>query len=233
MDQFDKELMEATEQGSEKWLSDRVGRFTASEMHKLMGEPKSKSEKWSVAAYTYILEKVAEEITGLEKFTPDNYAMAWGKENEPVARDLYCKLQGLVRIDVPGFIPYVVDGIVMGGASPDGLAVLRDDIEQEYSPYGVEIKCPSVHANHIEHLLIDSDEYFKKYFKEYYWQCQMGMLCSKRESWEFISYQPHVKGLELFKYRLKKNADDHELMHIKIIDAWKEKEEIKTKLLKL
>jgi hypothetical protein len=234
MDAFDKALMDATEQGSAQWKSDRIGRFTASEIYKLMGESRSKAEKWSELAETYILEKIAEEITGEEKYTPDTFAMAWGKEHEPIARDLYAKLIGAVRIDVPGFQPYVINGVVMGGSSPDGKPVFHDPVSlNEYSPFGLEIKCPNITSNHIAHLLIKEDEYFKKYFKQYYYQCQMGMLSTGLKEWTFLSYHPLVKGLELFRYSLRRNDADCEAIHHRILSAWTYKEEIKSDLLKL
>ena len=232
MDQFDKELLEATHQGSEHWLSERIGRFTASEIHRLMGEPRNKADKWSEGAWTYILEKVAEEITGMEKFTPDTYAMAWGKENEPIARDLFQKAVGASKIEVPGFKPYEYEGKIIGGASPDGIA--HFDVGDEVIPgYGCEIKCPSNPAIHISYLLIESAVYMKKHHKDHYWQCQMGMLCAGLDSWKFVSYQPKVKGLELFRFPLTRNDADLDQLKEKVIAAWNEKEEIKAKLLKL
>lgn len=48
----------------EDWQDLRRSRFTASEIHKLMGTPKNKSEYLSETAKTFIFEKAAEYLTG-------------------------------------------------------------------------------------------------------------------------------------------------------------------------
>jgi hypothetical protein len=87
MDAFEQELAQAAEQGSPLWHNARVGRFTASENHRLMKSgyremtpeelnARPKSGKGSSAkliedltvisddTMTYITEKVAETLTG-------------------------------------------------------------------------------------------------------------------------------------------------------------------------
>lgn len=235
MDQFDKEVLAATEQGSAHWLSERIGKFTASENWRLMVPPKSKSEEWSDQAYGYILEKVAEEISGEEKFTPENYAIKWGIEYEPVARKLYAESVGALRIDTPGFLPIEIEGIgVIAGASPDGVVIFEEpETHNEYAPFGCEIKCPNSPARHIEYLLIESDEYLKKHYREHYWQCQTGMIAANLREWIFISFDPRAKDLKLFTYPLRKNEPDCELLLETIARAYEEKKKIKSKLLKL
>jgi hypothetical protein len=227
MDQFEKELAEATAQGSEMWVSERKGLFTASENYRLMTDPKVKSEPFSDGAFTYIAEKVAEEITGEEKFTPDTWDMKWGKEQEPIARQKFIKsldAKGIfATIDEPGFFPYEMNGEKVAGASPDGRVFIE---EQPEPTYGVEIKCPSNPANHIEYCLISSGDYMKKYFKNHYWQIQTGMLATGLSKWFFVSFQPKVKGFELFSIIIDRNDEDIAELEKRIWNAYQEKQRL-------
>jgi hypothetical protein len=55
-------------QGSAEWHKQRIGKFTSSEIFRLMTEPKLVAEKkaglLSAVSLTYVLEKVHDEITG-------------------------------------------------------------------------------------------------------------------------------------------------------------------------
>lgn len=227
MDQFEKELAEASAQGSDIWVSERKGLFTASENFRLMTDPKSKSEPFSDGAYTYILEKVAEEITGEEKFTPDTWDMKWGKEQEPVARQRFVKAlydRGIfAKVDEPGFFPYLMKGEKVAGASPDGRVFLEERTDPSY---GLEIKCPSNPANHIAYCLITDVEYLKKYFKNHYWQMQTGMMATGLSKWFFVSYHHKVKGMELFSIIIERNDADIEELEKRIWNAYQEKQRL-------
>lgn len=227
MDQFERELAEASVQGSDIWVSERKGLFTASDNFKLMTDPRDKKEPFSDGACTYIYEKVAEEITGEEKFTPDTWDMKWGKENEPIARVKFSdKLteQGFVNtIEESGFFPYEMNGQKVAGASPDGRVFF------DHSPtpsHGLEIKCPSNPANHIEYCLIKDAEYMKKYFKNHYWQIMTGMLATGLNKWFFVSYHHKVKGLELFSIIIDRNDEDIEELKKRIWNAHQEKQRL-------
>ena len=68
----------------EDWKQFRAGLFTASDIYRLMTEPKKKDDILSVGAKTYITEKVAEIIAPLEP-SFYNSAMEHGNETEPMA----------------------------------------------------------------------------------------------------------------------------------------------------
>ena len=57
VEQSGDELMQIFSQGTDEWLSIRKGKFTASEIHKLMGQ-----RGFGDTGMTYILEKVTEEL---------------------------------------------------------------------------------------------------------------------------------------------------------------------------
>ena len=83
---MDARVIIEAEQRSEGWHNARLGMFTSSEIYKLMTKPKLKSEVLSEGAKTYILEKVAESLTGIREEVPTTKAMQWGIDNEPLAK---------------------------------------------------------------------------------------------------------------------------------------------------
>lgn len=197
---------------SPDWFKLRQGTFTASEIYKLMGEPRSAKDKkegnLSQTADTYILEKVHEKITGITKSGVSNYATEWGIEHEPLAATWYGKITGhdvqdsflVFHPDIEGF-----------SCTPDKFVNL-DGL--------CEIKCPVNGANHFKHCMITSDEYFKQEHPNYFWQCVAQMVITGREWCDFVSFDPRVDTkLGLFIYRLHFNIDDSTLLVEKVEKA--------------
>lgn len=174
------------------WEQERLGKFTSSEIHKLMKSGRGKDKYFSDTATTYIKSKLAELITG--ERTPDvsSNAIEYGRSMEPEAFEVFKRLKPHLNpvhfgITVPKFFPY---GDFAGG-SPDG----------ETSDNGIiEIKCPYNSTNHIEHLLLETQEDFKEYTPEYYWQVQANMMFTGSDRAYFISYDPRVVD---FQNRIK------------------------------
>lgn len=192
-----------TEQRSAEWFEKRLGRFTSSEIYKLMTSPKSKTETLSEGAKTYVMEKVAETLTGQPKPSFDSIAMSWGTENEPQAREWYTKLAG-IEVQEYGFITY---GEHAGG-SPDGLVGIDG---------GIEIKCPYVSSNHVAHLEITDNESMLSTAKDYYWQMQSLMFFSGRKWWDFVSCDPRFSlpaGFHIV--RITADQEHHELIEAKL-----------------
>lgn len=207
-------------QKTEFWNSERLGRFTASEIWKLLGEPKSKADKdagnLSQTALTYILDKIGEKKAG---YSPefDSFATAYGNEQEPIAREKYENANG-VSVTEKGFVVHP-DFAWLGG-SPDGV------VENEIKGI-IEIKCPFVFHNHYEHCMIDSVEYFKANFKEYYFQCQLNMILNDASYCDFISYDGRLSSM--FIFRLPKVDEDCKMIISKSIQARKKMEELARK----
>jgi hypothetical protein len=175
-----------------QWEQSRIGRFTASEIHKLMQKGRAKDQYFGTGATTYIKTKVAEIITG--ERTPDvsSNAIEYGRSLEPEAFEVfnreYPDLKALhYGISVPKFFPY---GDFAGG-SPDG----------ETNDNGIiEIKCPYNSTNHVEHLLLNTAEDLLSQCPEYYYQVQANMMFSERDRAYFISYDPRIID---YQFRLK------------------------------
>lgn len=154
------------EQRSNDWFNARLGKFTASGIHKLLGK-----QGLGETGKTYCFEKAIELVFGKDdsdSFT--SFDIQRGVELEPMAFKKFCetKIEDFIDIQETTFFPY---GEV-GGASPDGL-VGADAI--------LEIKCPRPNKffNIVATGQID---------KEYIAQMQMQMLCSNSKRAYFFNY---------------------------------------------
>jgi putative phage-type endonuclease len=152
-------------QRSVEWKNSRYGKFTASEIVKLLG-----IKALGETGKTYAIEKAIEELYGEMEENFISYDMQNGIDTEPLAFAKFKELKGLEFLDVKtcGFFTFGDDA----GASPDGL-VSDDSI--------LEIKCPK------------STTFFKLVAKnevdpKYYAQMQMQMLCTERTKAYFFNY---------------------------------------------
>ena len=170
------------------WDKARLGRFTASEIYKLMSSPKDKTKLLSDGAETYVYAKVAEELTGFEYSTYKGDAVEHGEEYEPAAVAEFERLTGL-KVTPVGFIPY----LSFAGGSPDGLINLADNPAVKLDrDAGIEVKCPHNAAIHIEYLGLNTSADLLKAKPAYWWQIQSCMLFTGRSVWYFISFSPYV-----------------------------------------
>lgn len=169
-------------QGSEEWISARLGKVTASRMADLMARTKT---GYSASRANYMAELICERLTGSQADRFTNAAMQWGTDTEPQARAAYEFLTGNDVIEV-GFVDHPT--ISMAGASPDGLV---GDVGL------LEIKCPNT-ATHIETLLTNSVP--DKYRKQMLWQ----MACTGRAWCDFVSFDPRLPGdMQLWSARVE------------------------------
>lgn len=155
-------------QRSDDWFKARLGRFTASEIYKLMGV-KGLGE----TGLTYAFDKACEVVFGKDEdsdFT--SFDMQRGIELEPLAFKKFKELKALDFIDVQEttFFPFGKDA----GASPDGL-VGKDAV--------LEIKCPK--RNKLLNLI---DKGVEAIDQKYIYQMQMQMLCSNSIKCYFFNY---------------------------------------------
>lgn len=183
-------------QRSEEWFDARKGRFTASNIHKLLGV-KGLGE----TGKSYIFEKAIEQVFGLDE--EDNFTsfdMQRGITLEPLAFRKFKELKELEFIEVQEatFFSYGLDA----GASPDGLVGSNEILE---------IKCPR--PTKFFNLVAKGIEAIDK---EYISQMQMQMLCTNSvkayffnyilfngvEMWHEIEVQRDEKMIELIKDRI-------------------------------
>lgn len=172
------------EQGSDAWISARLGKVTASRISDVIAKTKS---GWGASRENYMGELIAERLTGTpaEKYT--NGAMLWGTEREPDARAAYEFLHD-VEVQQVGFIPHPT--LSMSGASPDGL-VGDDGL--------VEIKCPNT-STAISTLLGQAVP--AKYVAQMQWQ----LACTGRKFCDFVSFDPRLpESMSLFVKRIERD----------------------------
>jgi len=200
------------EQGSEEWFKARLGKFTASQIYKLMS--KGKGSIFSETGNTYIFSRAVEVITGIYDYTPDTYATIHGIENEPRAIEIYESIYGC-KVLPGGFHTYKD----YAAASPDGM--LDDALGI------VEVKCPYNSSNHFKNLLIKSAEAMRTERPEYYWQMMMGMMFTSTDYCDFISFDPRIPlNYGFYTYRLYKDEDAFLLLSEKIEMAKQERDRL-------
>lgn len=191
------------------WLSTRCGKFTSSEIHKLIPNGIKKGELISKAGKTYIRQKAAEFITREPIQKPTTYAMEWGLSHESEAITVFESLYGEVE-KFGGNNPKFFQINENWGGSPD--AMLGDAV--------IEVKCPFNTSEHFEHLLMNTAEDLKSYAPEYYWQMVSNMIILKKNFGIFISYDPRYPlehNLKVLKFQL--NPTDAELLSFKVDNA--------------
>jgi len=239
MDAFDLALAEASEQGSQMWTDIRAGRFTASEMHRLMksgtrdmtpaelklrpkegpGKTAKKIEDprcLSPDTKSYIYEKVAETLTGIAKQKVFSYATAHGEEMEPIAAEEFSKFMGGLQYEILSFVPF---GDHAGG-SPDRKIKGRNEI--------VEIKAPYNSVNQVNYLMLTDQWDLKRDYPDHYWQCQSNNLFTRSDVCHFVTYDHRMKEdkHKIVHIEVKPIAEDFELIGVKLGTAIKEKEDI-------
>lgn len=185
------------------WNNARLGKFTASEIHKLMQKGRGKDEYFGSGAITYVQSRLAEITTQEPCVQLDGMAaIEHGNANEHDAVLDFQKHTGL-QVEYfgkanPMFVPYAPLADWAGG-SPDG-----------YTSNGgvIEVKAPYNPTHHIKHLLLSDAADLKKEKPEYYGQIQFNMMCSGRNHGYFISYDPRVLSYKVRRRIIEVPYDD-------------------------
>lgn len=160
------------EHGTPEWEKARLGKLTASRIHDALET--IKSGNWTAQRRKYMIELVAERLTGMRADPYLSGPMLWGVETEPAAIVAYAKGRG-VEVAKSGFIQHPL--FEMSGASPDGF-VGDDGL--------IEIKCPET-ATHVATLI--EREIPEKYLMQMHWQ----LACCPTRQWvDFMSYDPRM-----------------------------------------
>jgi exodeoxyribonuclease (lambda-induced) len=151
-----------------EWHEARNGRFTASEIHKLLG-----IKGLGETGKTYAFEKAIEQLYGEMEENFVSYDMQRGIDTEPLAFEKFKQLKGLEFLVVQncGFFPYEDHA----GASPDG--IVSDNAV-------VEIKCPKATTFF---KLVATGIIDPKYIA----QMQMQMLATGTSKAYFFNYLIH------------------------------------------
>lgn len=159
-------------QRTEDWFAERAGRFTGSRFVDAMARNKKTGEP--LKAYKDLIwQVVVERMTGKPVDGPTGYALQWGTDVEPFAKEAYELETGDV-VTESGFIVHPAYDYI--GCSPDGL-IGTDG--------GIEIKCPKSSVVHLERFVSGvPDEYLPQIFG-----C---MWVTGRKWWRFVSFDPRM-----------------------------------------
>lgn len=175
-----------------EWSEVRCGKFTASEIHKLL--VKGKKTEFGEVANSYIKKKAIECLVPLDLIPKiEGKSLNWGVEHEAEANEVYSSrymFDGDVTYyggENPRFFPLKGYEDYAGG-SPDAI---HGDILVEY-------KCPYNPEVHFENLRMTAEE-FKTERKEYYAQIQFNLMCTGLKKARFVSYDPRFSDVH---YRL-------------------------------
>ena len=163
-------IIETCEQGSAEWLTMRLGKVTASRVGDVLSKGRGNSP--SQKEKSYMMELIAETLTGQSKPFFENDAMRWGTETEPQARSMYEINNDFVTVKEVAFIE--LNEFI--GVSPDGLVGDNGLLE---------IKCPTT-TTQINRALSDN------YSSDYKAQIQMQLWISGRDWCDFVSFDPRL-----------------------------------------
>ena len=188
-------IIETCEQGSEEWLSLRLGKITASRVKDVLTKGRGTSP--SKTSESYMMELIAEILTGNSKPFFENDAMRWGTETEPQARAMYAVNNDFVDVKEVAFVEHNEQV----GISPDGL-VGDDGL--------LEIKCPNT-TTQLKRALSDD------YSADYKAQIQMQLWFTEREWCDFLSFDPRLEcAAGYLQQRVYRDEEYIEEMKIKV-----------------
>lgn len=178
------------EQRSEEWFNARLGRFTASEISKLMGV-----KGLGKTGESYAIEKAIESVAGKDDREIFSGDLKRGVELEPLAFKKFAenKFFDFLDVEETTFFEYGDHS----GATPDGL-VSDNSI--------LEIKCPQL----VKFYKIVADGEIDTVYE---WQMQHQMLCADRENSYFFNYIID-KGIEYW-HEIIVNRDEKKIDLIK------------------
>ncbi len=155
-------------QRHDEWLSDRVGKITASRVKDISAKPRK-----GKALNSIMLNFLKERLTGEVADFYINEAMQWGIDQEPNAIASYENITGEFVVGC-GLINHPT--ISMSGASPDGL-IGKDGL--------LEAKCPNTET-HLNTIL--TQQVPDEYLPQITWQ----LACTGRKWCDFVSYDPRL-----------------------------------------
>ena len=176
----------------DEWKGERLGKFTASEIGKLMKSGRGKEAYWGEGAITYIESRAAEifnqqQITDIEGLKAIECGNAYEHEAAALFAErmngdfiYYGKANGR-------FFPYEPVKQWAGG-SPDGIVPHKSV---------AEIKCPEVSTHHIKYWRMREGKDLKDVKPIYYAQLQFNMMCTGLHHGYFVSYDPRPLSPEV------------------------------------
>lgn len=183
------------------WQFDRLGKFTSSELYKIITDDGS----FTQVGETYIRQKAAECLTMEVKPEVTSASIEWGYDHENDARIEFEKEHKTIGIYYGKLNPKFFSYNEYYGGSPDWVEV--------NGGLCADFKCPYNSHEHLVNLSINHDKELLKKRRDYYVQGQSNMIITNNDFFGFYSYDPRFRD-----DRLKSK-----LLIIGRSDEWKER----------
>tara|TARA_R110002167_G_scaffold81296_6_gene222717 strand:+ start:5980 stop:6693 length:714 start_codon:yes stop_codon:yes gene_type:complete len=200
---LDFQSLDIMESKTDLWLKKKMGRFSGSEFHRLMGY--EDKEDFPSGAETYATEKAVETLLSDPEPSYSNDAMDRGSQTETESVLHFMEVTGL-KVEKYGEEQEFVELGKHVGCTPDG-RIGHDG--------GIEGKCPNAKTHFFYLLNLRTAEDLKKHCKNYYWQCQGNMYVTDSKYWYFFSYDPRFENPKHKMLILKIERNDEDIEKLK------------------
>jgi len=216
--------------GTTEWRELRLGKFTSSDIHLLMG-----AKGIGKTGLDYIYRKVGESITGRsdEKEYGFIEQMEHGLKYEIFGIQDFCQNRKVNFIDVQTTVSAPNSMFV---STPDRVLVLSETTDESgYNVETLEVKCPFKFHTYIQQRMCATPQDLKKTFENYYWQVLDQMLVCGASVGYFYTYNPDFpegnRG-HTITFRQVEVWDDMKLLRKRKAEAAEIFSEIKKQLIK-
>lgn len=166
---FENENLLSPEQRTEDWYKARAGKFTGSRFVDVLAKG---TKAYSDLINQIVVERLTNDFidSGM-----DSYALKWGRDVEPFARQAYSFYTGNI-VRQASFINHPKYGNI-AGVSPDGIVDPKG---------GTEFKCPKDPKIHIDRFINGMNE------KEFMPQVQGCIWVCDADWWDWVSFDPRM-----------------------------------------
>lgn len=182
---------------SDEWYNGRLGKFTSSEIHFLMGD-----KFLTTGCQSYIRRKAGEVLTGKSiKMDIDTEATRWGAIEEANAIKKFAQW---ANIDFIICQQLICDDVTPFGSTPDGIIVKSESTcKTKYDVNTVEVKCPPTYTSYVGLALCETPQDLKHESRIYYWQVLDQMLSCDCLVGYFVAYHPDFKqgNMRIIEFR--------------------------------
>ena len=203
----------------------RVGRFTSSQMYKLMSNGNQKNGVGKPFV-TYVKEKSMERKLGRSlDLGKGNSSTAWGDLIELFLFQEHREFKESFEYSLQSKTTFVHPDHKFWAGSPDLIAAIKKTIDKVS-----EVKCfePKQFCGYADVLMLKDVDLFKKEFPKEYWQIVSNACILGLNFGEAILYMPYQKDLnairewietteladEMHRYRYIAELDDHRLPYV-------------------
>lgn len=211
----------------DQWFLARWGKFTASEVFKLVTKPKSTNEFWSEVAKTYIEERAIQSVSAMweRPELEEVPSLLWGKVHEYPAYEMYIKTTKNYSMtylgrEEPIFLEYELLKEESGGTPDVANITVSNEIDM-----GCEIKCSKNPSYHFRRLNWKDQFDLKENYSLVYAQIQHLMMITGATEWHFVSFDDRQlytsKKIKIIPVYTDQKFQDN--LEIRIKQAIKEK----------